>query len=235
MLIEIINNILSCNGYDQVEIPILLEGYQVFLYMPRDPGKEEYFVTIEASVQEEAAHFFVFNEGAEVIFEKIRNIEEVGRSFEKNSTLIICCENNTIDRDLTLKIEEDHYNFKKNIVTYTKGEITAFSEIVSQVSQITNDVISDIINSDSGNDFSAFKEQVKNRNNHFSLALKIMMKLPFITYVPKQKNLIDLESDIESHLSEFQRPIYFNLLAIPPELGDDEFEAVVMHSWGDLL
>lgn len=234
MLIEIINNILSCNGYDQIEIPIMLEGYQTFLYVPRDPGKEEYFVTIEALVQEEAANFFVYNEGAETIFEKIRNIAEVGRSFEKNSTLIMCCESNTIDRDLMLKIEEDHYNFKKNIVTYTKGEITAFSIITSDISEITNDVISDIINSDSGNDFTAFKEQIRNRNNHFSLALKVMMKLPFITYVPKQKNLMDLESDIESHLSEYQRPIYFDLLEMSPELRDDEFETVVMRSWGIL-
>lgn len=231
MLIEIINNVLSSNGYLQVQTPVFLEGYQTFLYSPCLPGKEEYFVTIEALDQSMDAHLFLLQEGAEIIFKKIRNIGEVDRTFEKNSTLIICCESNTIERELILKIEEDHYNFKKNIITYTKGEILAFSSIITETPEVTNKLISDIINSDSGNDFRAFKEQTKNRNNHYSLALKIMMKLPFITYIPKKKSLTDLESDIEKGLSSYQLPLYNTLLNISPDLNDAELEDIITKTW----
>ncbi|SBW83256.1 hypothetical protein PVE_R1G5376 [Pseudomonas veronii 1YdBTEX2] len=231
MLIEIINNILSSNGYIHVQAPISLEGFQTFLYAPYESDKEEYFVTIEALDQSMDAHLFLLQEGAELIFEKIRNTEKVGRTFEKNSTLIICCENNSIERELTLKIEEDNYNFKKNIITYTKGEITAFTPIVIESINITNKLISDIINSEEGNNFRAFKEQTKNRNNHYSLALKIMMKLPFITYIPKKKDLRDLESDIEKGLSTYQLPIYHTLLKISPELNDSELENFITNNW----
>ncbi|MBN0617384.1 hypothetical protein JTM18_36430, partial [Pseudomonas aeruginosa] len=69
----------------------------------------------------DAAAQKILEEKAQELFEAISNSGKVDRPFEKNCTMLICHEEEGISRQTILALEEDQYNFKKNVITYTQG------------------------------------------------------------------------------------------------------------------
>lgn len=238
MLSEHIDSIFLNNGYCKVPNNQNLDGYIHSLFEPKEaPHREEYFVVIEAITQSAQATEYLLNEGADLLFNKFCSMENLKKSFAKNCTMIICCEAANTTRELTLQLEEDHYNFKKNVIIYTKGEITGLEQFCGSdhsFQKLSNELINNIINSDSGNEFRAFKEQTKNRNNHYSLLIKIIMKLPFISYQPKAKSLIDLEISIEKALTLEQRTIYNKLLLLDLNASEEKTEQLIFEAWNNI-
>lgn len=234
-MINIINNILSSNGYKQVGIDIPFNNQAFYLFcMPEDSMREEYFVTIQLQTQSEAAAQTLLEEEAQELFEAISNSGKVDRPFEKNCTMLICHEEEKISRQTILALEEDQYNFKKNVITFTARELANLKSHLyeSGVEKITNDAVNDIISSENGRKFLAFKGGRANSENHCSLALKIALKLPFITYIPQEQQLTNLNDEIKNSLAPSLYSIYSHL--IESEWTEENIHQQVAIIWGDL-
>lgn len=236
-MINIINNILSNNGYKLVDIDLLLESAEIYLFRPLDLSKrEEYFVTARLNIQSDIAAVAVLEEIAQELFDKISCSGKVDISFEKNCTMLLCHEEGKINRNTILALEEDHFNFKKNVIVYSEKELLAIQAylVAEQIDEITNSVINDIITSDNGKNFLNYKENHKHQCDHYSLILKISLKLPFVTYTPKEQELSNLDNDIESALTPDQLLIYKQLVNSKFELNEDIIHQQVEGIWGGL-
>ena len=237
-MITILKNILSNNNYKQVAFESPLNEAEVCLFCSSDSNKrEEYFVTFQLHIQTDRAAQSVLEEKAQHLFDVISHSGKVERFFEKNCTLLLCHEEDKINRETILTLEEDQYNFKKNIITYTQQEIEELRGYLAknEIEKITNSVINGIINAESGKIFLDFKNNHKQNKGHYSLILKTVLKLPFVTYNPHEQQLKNLLIEIESSLSQSQSIIYRQL--IDPELEWDEAntQQQVERIWGGLV
>ncbi|MBL4763577.1 MAG: hypothetical protein JKY93_12880 [Gammaproteobacteria bacterium] len=237
-MISIINNILSNNGYKRVDIDLQLDIAATYLYCPSDLStREEYFVTVRLHTQSDAAVKAVLEEQAQELFEAISYSGKIGESFEKNCTMLLCHDEDEIDRQTMLELEEDQYNFKKNVIAYTHQEFVALQAYLAQekIEKITNNVINSIINAESGKSFLEFKENNKKQNDHYSLILKAALKLPFVTYIPQEQQLTNLLLEIKDSLPPDQSSIYSQLVNLDVEWAEENIHQQVERIWGGLV
>lgn len=237
-MIGIINNIISSNGYKLVDVEFSIDFAVIYLFCPLNLSKrEEYFVTIQLNEQSDEAAMVLLEEKAQELFEKISCSSTVDVSFEKNCTMIICQFENEIDRQTILNLEEDQYNFKKNVIAYSQHELDSMKCYLAKnkINKITSDVINVIINSNGGKDFLEFKGALKVKRNYYSLILKIILKLPFITYSPQDQELVNLSHEIESSLSPNQFLIYDQLLKSDENWNEENISQQVEKVWGRLV
>ncbi|WP_269516988.1 ABC-three component system middle component 1 [Acinetobacter baumannii] len=157
-MISIVNDILICNGYKTIELAQLLEGYSCFLFKPID-NKDEFFVTIESHNQSDEDAKNILENKADELFDLIFSCNIASPFFKKNCTLILCQEYSKIERSTIFQIEEDPYNFKKNVIVYSKNELNSLKDYLSKDNNIslTNEKINQIINSNNGSEFLNFK------------------------------------------------------------------------------
>jgi hypothetical protein len=237
-MISIINNILSSNGYKRVAIELPLDMAEIYLFCPSDLNKrEEYFVTVQLHSQSDATAQELLEKQALELFEAISCSGKVDRPFEKNCTMLFCHDEAKIRRQTILALEEDQYNFKKNVIAYDQQGIVALKAFLvkEQIEKITNSAINSIINAERGKSFLEFKGNNKQQKDHYSLILKTALKLPFITYSPQEQQLTNLLLDIESSLSPNQSSIYSQLESSDVEWTDDNIHQQVERVWGSLI
>lgn len=231
MLVNILRQLFVNSEYLLLENDTPLPGYTTFLFSSSKADREEYYLLAEALEQAEEVHIDFATQHAEKLFDDLRRLDWISRAFEKNCTLILCCQDRTISRSTILQLEEDPYNFKKNIITYTQGEKIAFEAAIADKLP-SNKLINEIINSNYGSDFRDFKERARNTNNHYSLSMKLVMKLPFLTYSPQEKTLSNLDEDISKSFSARQSIVYTTLLKTPLDVNEVELEKVIDTLWG---
>ncbi|WP_426054548.1 ABC-three component system middle component 1 [Janthinobacterium sp. PSPC2-1] len=228
MLIDYISNILTNNGYVQCLSDVTLEGYKFYVFETVDrSSKEEYFVVLESLVQTELSLALIFNEKADQLFDELSAQKNMADYFQKNSTLIICCEETACPVGLALSIEEDHYNFKKNVISYVAAEIDSIADKVKSedgVLKLTNEYINNIINEGGGDLFRAFKSSGGASRNYYSLLMKIVSKLPLINYIPPVKSLHDLEGAISTSMTKQQVAMYESSISEELLNSDKKFD-----------
>ncbi|MGL0816258.1 ABC-three component system middle component 1 [Vibrio vulnificus] len=237
-MINIINNILSSNGYKQVELLLQQDVADLYLFCPiRDSKREEYFLTVQLRTQSDINAQSLLENQVQDWFEKISHSGKVDQTFEKNCTLLLCHEEDKISRQTILMIEEDPYNFKKNVIASSEEEVQALQNymVQEQVEKVTVKVINNIINVESGKGFLDFKENNKLQKDHYSLILKIALKLPFITYIPQEQQLSNLLNDIDSSLSPELASIYNQLTNLDVEWTESDCVQNVERIWGHLV
>ncbi|MDR5886300.1 ABC-three component system middle component 1 [Vreelandella janggokensis] len=236
-MIDVLNNIVSSNGYKLVDADFSLDIAVIYLFCPIDKSKrEEYFVTMQFNNQCDETAEKLLEVKAEELFEKISHSKKVDISFEKNCTMLICQDEDKISREIILALEEDQYNFKKNVIAYSQQELDSAKNYLdkNKISEITSGVINEIINSNDGKLFLEFKYQHKSKRDYYSLMLKIVLKLPFITYRPQDQQLVNLSHEIESSLTSEQYLIYDQLVNSDMEWKDEDFYQKVEKVWGGL-
>ncbi|MDO7440339.1 ABC-three component system middle component 1 [Acinetobacter baumannii] len=233
-MISIVNHILICNGYKNIELAQFLEGYSCFLFKPID-NKDEFFVTIESHNQSDDDAKNILENKADELFDLIFYSNIVSPFFKKNCTLILCQEYSKIERSTIFQIEEDPYNFKKNVIIYSENELNSLKDYLSKDNNIrlTNEKINQIINSNNGADFLNFKYNQEKTDNYYSLIIKIILKLPFITYIPQEQDLENLEDEIYNSLSEKQKIIYKKLIDQDIEWNENDIYKNVCSIWGE--
>jgi len=237
-MITLINKILFSNGYERLDIePSSSNGIFYAFCLPEGHKREEYFVTIQLQEQCDAAAQELLHEKAQILFEEISNSGKVDRPFEKNCTLLICHEEEKISRQTILALEEDHYNFKKNVITYTSNELESLESYIIEngIEKITNNIINEIINSNSGRKFITFKNDHTNKKDYYSLILKTALKLPFLTYTPQEQQLTNLNDEIDKSLSLYQSSIYSQLMAYDSDWTDENIHQRIEEVWEKLV
>lgn len=236
-MITIINKILSSNGYQVVDIELLDNNPNIFLFSPSsNDNKEEYFVTIQLPTQSNESAKELLEHKAEELFEAISDSDKVERYFIKNCTMLICHNETLIHKETIFSIEEDPYNFKKNVITYSETELNDLKDFLTSnnINEISNSVISDIINNRNGQNFTDFKNTHKTIRNYYSLFLKIALKLPFIMYTPSKKELINLSLEIENSFNAQDSLIYKKIMESDIEWSESDTYLQVVKIWGDL-
>ena len=166
-MINLIDNIISNNGYQRIDLDLDEPGFMITLFKASDESKQEYFVSLRAEEQDNKVAMLLLEEKAQTIFEKIRNSGKTERFFEKNCTMIVCHEAIKISKETIFSLEEDPYNFKKNVLTYSTGELLALQTYLSSngLEEITNDVINNILNANGGKKFIEFNLALDIENN----------------------------------------------------------------------
>ncbi|WP_085683053.1 MULTISPECIES: ABC-three component system middle component 1 [unclassified Pseudomonas] len=230
-MINLINNIISNSGYQRVDFGLDEPGFMIMLFKASDESKQEYFLSLQAEEQENEVAILLLEEKAQIIFEKIRNSGKTERFFEKNCTMIVCHEAMKIKKETIFSLEEDPYNFKKNVLTYSTGELLALQTYLSdnKIEKITNDVINNILNSNGGKNFLEFKQSTT--KGLYSIVLKTTLKLPFLIYTPQEQKLSNLALDIENNLTTNLNSVYKKLISLETEWDDDNILDEVTKIW----
>ncbi|WP_394166284.1 ABC-three component system middle component 1 [Photobacterium piscicola] len=237
-MINIINNILVSNGYKQVELVLQQDVADLYLFCPLTESKrEEYFVTVQLRTQSDSTAQCLLENQVQDWFETISHSGKVDQTFEKNCTMLLCHEEDKISRQTILMIEEDQYNFKKNVIASSQQEVLALQSYLAQeqIEKVTTKIINSIINVDSGKGFLDFKENNKLQKDHYSLILKIALKLPFVTYSPQEQKLSNLINDIDNSLPSELASIYNKLINLDVEWTESNSVQNVEMIWGRLV
>lgn len=232
---EIINNILNSNGYQETDAPIRQELAELNLFKPSvDNHRQEYFLVVKLHEQSDESAKQFLEHHTQDWFDQIIISGFVGQEFEKNCTVILCHKEDQVSRATILMIEEDQYNFKKNVITYTDRELMDLLGYIdeNQLNSLNEEAINNIINEHGGISFLQFKNNNKEQENYYSLVLKSILKLPFITYLPQEQQLANLAGDIELSLSSNQLRVYKKLTESSELWEDENIEEKVEAIWG---
>lgn len=235
---KIINNILTSNGYREINLTIKQNLAELNLFYPQEEIlREEYFITVKFYNQTNECARILLEDYAQEWFDLIRESGKVDQTFEKNCTLLLCHEEDNITRQSILMLEEDEYNFKKNVIAFTLQELDSLNDYLKlkNIKCITSEFINDVINENGGTVFLNFKNNNKEQQNYYSLILKSVLKLPFINYQPKEQQLSNLISDIEASFSQNQLYIYKKLIDENEIWEDGEVEQKVDSVWRKLI
>ena len=127
------------------------------------------------------------------IYSYIKNSEYYSNYMDKNTSLIILLEfddfnsmlNNSMLNKCIFDIEENKYNFKKYVITYSKNQLKEL-QIVDKLEGSLLENINKVIYS--REDFTDFKLN-PTEDSIYSLISKLYIKLPFLRLSPKEEQI----------------------------------------------
>ncbi|MFJ4156307.1 ABC-three component system middle component 1 [Pseudomonas sp. NPDC089752] len=231
-MITILNNIMASNRFSVVDVDLTDNSVEFILYKADSRKRQEYFLIVDLSTLSGEELRYFLEQTSQEIFEDIQNSGKVELYFEKNCTMIICLNTSVENQDMILALEEDPYNFKKNVVRYSAGELAALNGYLTRhsVTAITNDIINDILNANGGADFLEFKLNHKTGSQLYSLITRIIMKLSFLVYSPREQKLENLAGQIEAAIPVGLTETFDKILTT--EWTDEAVIANVESIWG---
>ncbi|KPM67098.1 hypothetical protein HB4184_01375 [Pseudomonas putida] len=232
-MITILNNIMASNRFTLVDVDLSNQFIDFSLYKAESSLREEYFLTIHLDNNSDQALQQFLDNTAQEIFEDIQSADKVELYFEKNCTMLIFLDSQGLNHDLVLALEEDPYNFKKNVIKFSSSELAALNAYLTSnaIAALTNDIINDILNANNGRDFLAFKHQNGDRHRLYDLIVRVMLKLSFLSYHPQEQKLENLTGQIESALPDALTETYERILAA--DWTDDSVIGNVESIWGN--
>lgn len=220
MLINLIDKLFLNNGYESVEFEHSYDELITKLFKPAaHENKAEYYLVVEckeASVEHAGE---LLSEWADGLHMKVRESSKVDRVFAKNCTMIVCWPELSITSRQVFQLEEDRYNFKKNVISYSAEE---FEDLKEKNSDYTLVQLNELVGQGDGTYFQRFKEKSAELENYYSLLLKIFIKIPFVTYMHDPKRLFDLDLSLVENLSESELELYKFSLEVDENLNDEE-------------
>jgi hypothetical protein len=231
-MIKILNNILANNGFIMVDVGMNDDTFDFCLYKAKSSHREEYFLTLELADTSDKMLRGFLDEKAQEFFEDIQKSGKVEIFFEKNCTMLICLNSAKLNPELVLALEEDPYNFKKNVIIYSDDELTALNSHLAShsVKKISSDIINNILNANDGRDFLAFKYQ-RDRNILYDLTIRVVLKLPFLIYSPREQKLENLSGQIDEAIPDDKYEIFNQILTT--DWTDETVLDRVESIWGD--
>lgn len=223
MLIDLIDKVFLNNGYEAVHFEHSYHELITRLFKPQVfEKKAEYYLVVECLNATNRHADDLLSVWADDLHLKVRESPLVDRVFSKNCTMIICWPELAITSKQIFQLEEDRYNFKKNVISYSSSELADLQE---KNSDFTNTQINEMVGQGDGTYFQRFKEKSADLENYYSLLLKIFIKVPFVTYLHDPKRLIDLDSSLITNLSIGELGLYEFALGVDEDLNDEELMA----------
>ncbi|RON85431.1 ABC-three component system middle component 1 [Pseudomonas fluorescens] len=220
MLISLIDKVFLSNGYEAVNFEHSYDELITRLFKPKiAENKAEYYLVVECKKATSQHAEMLLSEWADGLHLKVRESPKVDRVFSKNCTMIICWPEFSITSKQVFQLEEDRYNFKKNVITYSSEEL---ADLKDKNSDFTLLKLNELVGQGDGTYFQRFKEKSAELENYYSLLLKIFIKIPFVTYLHDPKRLFDLDSSLVSNLSKSELDLYEFSLEIDEGLDDEE-------------
>ncbi|MCD9568614.1 ABC-three component system middle component 1 [Pseudomonas protegens] len=220
MLINLIDKIFLNNGYEVVNFEHNYDELMTSLFKPQAAEKKaEYYLVVECKEATSQHAEKLLTEWADGLHLKVRENPIADRAFSKNCTMIICWPELAITSKQVFQLEEDRYNFKKNVISYSSKELADLEEKNSDFTLVQ---LNELVGQGDGTYFQRFKEKSAELENYYSLLLKIFIKIPFVTYLHDPKRLFDLDSSLTANLSKSELVLYEFSLGIDEDLDDEE-------------
>lgn len=232
-MITILNNIMASNRFTLVDVDLSTQYLGFSLYQAESARREEYFLTVHLENNSDQALQNLLDNTAQEIFEDIQSSGKVDLYFEKNCTMLICLDSFGLNHDLVLALEEDPYNFKKNVIKYSPLEVAALDDYLTSkaIDALTNEIINNILNGNNGKDFLAFKYQNGNGHRLYDLIVRVVLKLSFLSYNPQEQKLENLTVQIDSALPSELTQTFEKILAV--NWADEKVVGNVESIWGN--
>ena len=174
------------------------------------------------------------------IYSYIKNSQYYNNYIDKNTSLIIllefddldCISNNPILNKYIFDIEEDKYNFKKYVITYSKKQLNELYQIDKLEGSLMENINEIIYSRDN---FTSFKQN-PTEDSLYNLVSKLYIKLPFLKLNPKEGQISSLKGQIKMELGrkghdkiinkildlntgDIKNLSEYNILSIAEELG----------------
>ncbi len=220
MLINLIDKVFLNNGYEAVHFEHSYDDLITRLFKPQTAkNKAEYYLVVEFQNSTNQHADDLLSEWSDILHLKVRENPLVDRVFSKNCTMIICWPSNAITNKQVFKLEEDRYNFKKNVISYSSAELT---DLQGKNSDLTVVQLNELIGEGNGRFFQSFKDKSDELNNYYSLLLKIFIKVPFVTYLHDPKRLSNLDSSLVEDLSQSELELYEFSIGVAEGLNDEQ-------------
>lgn len=220
MLINLIDKIFLNNGFEAVNFEHSYSQLITRLFKPKvTENKAEYYLIVEHPNATNSQADELLSEWADGLHLKVRENPMIDRVFSKNCTMIICWPEPAITSKQIFQLEEDRYNFKKNVISYSSKEL---AELETKNSDFTLTQLNELVSQGDGAYFQKFKQKSAELENYYSLLLKIFIKIPFVTYLHDPKRLFDLDSSLTTNLSASELDLYEFSLRINEDLDDEQ-------------
>lgn len=220
MLINLIDKVFLNNGFEAVSFEHGYDELITRLFKPQVAEKKaEYYLVVECKKATSQHAEDLLSEWADGLHLKVRESPIVDRAFSKNCTMIICWPELAITSKQIFQLEEDRYNFKKNVISYSSKEL---ADLEGKKSDFTLAQLNELVGQGDGAYFQQFKKKSAELENYYSLLLKIFIKMPFVTYLHDPKRLFDLDSSLVVDLSEKELILYEFALEIDKHLDDEK-------------
>ncbi|WP_026909115.1 ABC-three component system middle component 1 [Paucisalibacillus globulus] len=150
-------------------------------------------------------------------FESI--LEEMNETgIDKNLSFLLLLETESIDNSIEriryiYNLEEDPYDFKKYVLTYTKSQVDALKTYIEENAQLP--LITTLNNLlQEKTLFASFKKKEEDRSTTekqevllYDLISKLFIKIPFLSVIIKQECLDSLKQEIDESLNQTQAEI----------------------------
>ena len=183
--------------------------------------EEREYLFVKDYSQEDFKSFFSCNKTKSLIdyFDKLK-IEY--SNAEKNSFLIIFVKLDNLETEYDLienqilAIEEDEYFFRKYVIAYKEDMIEELPN--ENITNLINKVVAD-------RNIDNFRVN-KFQDKLYFLALQLFVKLPFLKYVPKDKNFKSIQSILYDKLDDSLKEV--NQLFDDLDLMNDEEEKLFL-------
>lgn len=232
-MLNVLHNICESNDLNVYNFEINIEGVDAKIAVPNEKNtNQEFYLLLECNVLSDDFIGILLNEYIEVLMDKMETLEYTDESTRKNSTLILCCTANSISDKSLIKLEENPYFFKKNIITYCPNELEQLKLKLNK--QFSNEMLNNLLMSDGGDKFEEFKTLSLESNSYYPLLIRIMTKLPFVHYIPQDNQLDNLESFIKNSLNSFDNKLLDYICDKDGPLTDNTIKEKILSNWDEL-
>lgn len=223
-------SIFYLNGFRGHEIN--KEGFEYideikFFTPSEELKKHEYFIVMNLKEPKEEELDILLNEDFNKIYTEVVDSVYFNNYVSKNTTAIIFIElenlnsasNNSSLNKKILNIEEDKYNFKKNIITYTEKQAKEFQELYNGEKDIRMGINKVIY------DKGKFIEFKKNPilDSIYNFISKLQIKIPFLTLKSEEKEMESLKEKIDKQLKDLNYDKIMNMIINMDEIDIEKF------------
>lgn len=189
--------------------------------------KHEYFIVMNLKKPKEEELDNLLNEDFNKIYTEVVDSIYFNNYVSKNTTAIIFIEledlnsasNNSSLNKKILNIEENKYNFKKNVITYTEKQAKEFQKLHNCEEDIRVSINKVLYDKDK------FVEFKKNPilDSIYNFISKLQIKIPFLALKSEEKEMESLKEKIDKQLKDLNYDKIINMIINMNEVDIEKF------------
>jgi hypothetical protein len=235
-MLDFLHKLCESNNFivNEFDYSIDIDGLNAKVVIPsHNNSNQEYYLILEYEFVNDCIIDKLVKEYLEKIMDALEALDYTDESFKKNCTLIFCCKIGEVTDQSLLRLEEDPYFFKNNVITYSELELIALQRELN--GKYDNYSLNELIVSNSGDFFESFKTLSLEGNHYYPLLIRIITKLPFVHYLPQQNQLDDLDVFIRKYLDSSDLKLLDIVCSSDEVLNQDVIEKIISSAdWGTI-
>ncbi len=203
MIIELIKKCFEKNGFEVGRFDDCWDfAWESFIARRMNTGrntKSEFFIIIDKKNATEDDLDSLKTDGTLGIFKAAQKHPFYNEMFDKNATLLICFNGKSPNSTIISQIEEDPYNFRKNILRYSNEQLNQLDALLNNEESYSVEELNKALNN--AEKFTEMKKEAQDTG--YTLLVHLFVKLPFLKYeTDNQIKLDNLDEKIQNQLKE---------------------------------